>query len=48
MGGFDSVAIQKHPDVEAVNHVITPATRGIVDGAAAVLLGNARAGKKPG
>ena len=49
MGGFDSVAIQKHPEVEAVNHVHHAGnSSGIVDGAAAVLLGNARAGKKAG
>ncbi len=49
MGGFDSVAIQKHPDVEFVNHVHHAGnSSGIVDGAAAVLLGNARAGKKAG
>jgi acetyl-CoA C-acetyltransferase len=47
MGGFDSVAIQKHPEVEFVNHVHHAGnSSGIVDGAAAVLLGNARAGKK--
>jgi acetyl-CoA C-acetyltransferase len=49
MGGFDSVAIQKHPEVETVNHVHHAGnSSGIVDGAAAVLLGNARAGKKAG
>jgi acetyl-CoA C-acetyltransferase len=49
MGGFDSVAIQKHPEIEAVNHVHHAGnSSGIVDGAAAVLLGNARAGKKAG
>ena len=49
MGGFDSVAIQKHPEVESVHHVHHAGnSSGIVDGAAAVLLGNARAGKKAG
>jgi acetyl-CoA C-acetyltransferase len=47
MGGFDSVAIQKHPEVEYVKHVHHAGnSSGIVDGAAAVLLGNSRAGKK--
>jgi acetyl-CoA C-acetyltransferase len=49
MGGFDSVAIQRYPEVESVNHVHHAGnSSGIVDGAAAVLLGNARAGKKAG
>src|ERR1051325_10650106 len=44
MGGFDSVAIQKHPEIESINHVHTPGnSSGIVDGAAAVLIGNAEA-----
>jgi acetyl-CoA C-acetyltransferase len=47
MGGFDSVAIQKHPEVEFVNHVHHAGnSSGIVDGAAAVLLGNSKMGKK--
>ena len=47
MGGFDAVAIQKHPEIESVNHVHHAGnSSGIVDGAAAVLLGNSRAGKK--
>jgi acetyl-CoA C-acetyltransferase len=47
MGGFDAVAIQKHPEIETVNHVHHAGnSSGIVDGAAAVLLGNGRAGKK--
>jgi acetyl-CoA C-acetyltransferase len=47
MGGFDSVAVQKHPEVESVNHVHHAGnSSGIVDGAAAVLLGNSKAGKK--
>ena len=49
LGGFDAVAIQAHPEVESVNHVHHAGnSSGIVDGAAAVLLGNARAGKKAG
>ena len=47
IGGFDSVAIQKHPEVEFVNHVHHAGnSSGIVDGAAAVLLGNSKVGKK--
>jgi acetyl-CoA C-acetyltransferase len=49
MGGFDAVAIQKHPEIEAINHVHHAGnSSGIVDGAAAVLIGNAEAGKKAG
>jgi acetyl-CoA C-acetyltransferase len=45
MGGFDAVAVQKHPELEAINHVHTPGnSSGIVDGAAAVLLGSKEAG----
>jgi acetyl-CoA C-acetyltransferase len=47
MGGFDAVAVQKHPEIEFVNHVHHAGnSSGIVDGAAAVLLGNSKAGKK--
>jgi len=49
MGGFDSVGIQAHPEIEVVNHVHHAGnSSGIVDGAAAVLLGSKRAGKKAG
>jgi acetyl-CoA C-acetyltransferase len=49
MAGFDAVAVQKHPDIEAVNHVHTPGnSSGIVDGAAAVLIGSKEAGKAAG
>jgi len=49
MGGFDGVAIQSHPEIEAVNYVHHAGnSSGIVDGAAAVLLGSADAGKKIG
>ncbi len=47
--GFDDVAIQKYPQVEAINHVHTAGnSSGIVDGSAAVLLGSAEAGQKMG
>jgi acetyl-CoA C-acetyltransferase len=51
-GGFDAVATQAHPDVEYVKHVHHPGnSSGIVDGAAAVLIGSKNAGttlgKKP-
>jgi acetyl-CoA C-acetyltransferase len=49
MAGFDAVAVQRYPEVEYINHVHTPGnSSGIVDGAAAVLIGNAEAGKKAG
>ena len=49
MGGFDAVAIQAHPDVEQVNHVHHAGnSSGIVDGAAAVLLGSKKGGKAMG
>jgi acetyl-CoA C-acetyltransferase len=49
MAGFDAVAVQRYPEVEAVNHVHTPGnSSGIVDGAAAVLIGSAEAGKRAG
>src|SRR5262249_25688902 len=49
MGGFDSVAIQAHPDVESIDPVHHAGnSSGIVDGAAAVLLGSKKAGKKAG
>ncbi|HKX55969.1 MAG TPA: acetyl-CoA C-acetyltransferase, partial [Xanthomonadales bacterium] len=48
-GGFDAVALQRYPEVEAIDHRHTAAnSSGIVDGAAAVLLGNAGAGKRMG
>jgi len=47
--GFNAVAIQRYPEIEALNHVHHPGnSSGIVDGAAAILLGNAQAGKKAG
>lgn len=47
--GFDAVAMQAHPDVERVIHVHHAGnSSGIVDGAAAVLLGTREAGAKKG
>jgi acetyl-CoA C-acetyltransferase len=49
MGGFDAVAIQAHPDVEEVRHVHHAGnSSGIVDGAAAVLMGSKKGGKALG
>ena len=49
LGGFDAVATQRYPEVEEVNHVHHAGnSSGIVDGAAAVLIGNADAGKAAG
>jgi acetyl-CoA C-acetyltransferase len=46
MGGFDAVAVQRYPELEEINHVHHAGnSSGIVDGAAAVLLGSKRAGK---
>lgn len=43
--GFDAVALQKYPEVERINHVHTGGnSSGIVDGAAAVLVGNKEIG----
>jgi acetyl-CoA C-acetyltransferase len=47
--GFDEVALLRYPDVETIHHVHTAGnSSGIVDGAAAVLLGSAEAGEKMG
>jgi acetyl-CoA C-acetyltransferase len=47
--GFDAVAVQKHPEVEQVEHVHHAGnSSGIVDGAAAVLLGSKEAGERLG
>jgi acetyl-CoA C-acetyltransferase len=47
--GFDAVAVQAHPEIEAVNHVHHAGnSSGIVDGAAAVLVGSKGAGDKAG
>ena len=49
MGGFDAVAIYAHPEVERVEHVHHAGnSSGIVDGAAAVLVGSREAGEKAG
>ena len=49
MGGFDAVAIQAHPELESVNHVHHAGnSSGIVDGAAAVLVGSLAAGERIG
>jgi acetyl-CoA C-acetyltransferase len=49
LGGFDAVAIQAHPEVEFVNHVHHAGnSSGIVDGAAAVLVGTKEAGARAG
>jgi acetyl-CoA C-acetyltransferase len=44
--GFDAVALQKYPQLEAIDHVHTGGnSSGIVDGAASVLLGNREFGE---
>ncbi len=49
MGGFDAVGIAAHPEVETVNHMHHAGnSSGIVDGAAAVLMGSQEGGKKLG
>ena len=49
MGGFDAVAIQAHPEIEAIRHVHHAGnSSGIVDGAAAVLIGSRKGGKAAG
>jgi acetyl-CoA C-acetyltransferase len=49
LGGFDAVAIQAHPEIEYVNHVHHAGnSSGIVDGAAAVLVGNKQTGQTAG
>lgn len=47
--GFDALAIQRYPEVDSIEHVHTAASSsGIVDGAGAVLLGSAQAGRRYG
>ena len=49
MPGFDKVAMLKYPHLERVNHIHHAGnSSGIVDGAAAVLIGNKKFGKKYG
>jgi acetyl-CoA C-acetyltransferase len=45
--GFNNVAREKYPKVEQINHIHTPAnSSGIVDGAAAVLIGSKEIGEQ--
>jgi len=47
--GFDGVALLKYPQLEGINHMHHAGnSSGIVDGAAAVLVGNAEAGQRAG
>jgi acetyl-CoA C-acetyltransferase len=47
--GFDAVALQRYPQLERIEHVHHAGnSSGIVDGAAAVLIGNAEVGKRLG
>jgi acetyl-CoA C-acetyltransferase len=47
--GFNAVALQRYPEVECVNHVHHAGnSSGIVDGAAAILLGSREMGKRLG
>jgi len=47
--GFDAVAVQRYPEIERMVHVHHAGnSSGIVDGAAAVLIGNAEVGKQLG
>jgi acetyl-CoA C-acetyltransferase len=49
MYGFDAVAVQSHPEVEKVEHVHHAGnSSGIVDGAAAMLIGSKKAGRRAG
>ncbi|WMX12595.1 MULTISPECIES: acetyl-CoA C-acetyltransferase [unclassified Aureispira] len=49
MGGFDAVAIDRYPEVEAINHVHHAGnSSAIVDGAALTLIGNQLAGERLG
>jgi acetyl-CoA C-acetyltransferase len=47
--GYDAVAIRRYPQVERIRHVHTAGnSSGIVDGSAAVLIGNEKKGKELG
>ena len=47
--GFDAVALQKYPQLESIDHVHHAGnSSGIVDGAAAVLVGSLEAGRRAG
>ncbi len=49
MPGFDKVALMKYPHLERINHIHHAGnSSGIVDGAAAVLIGNAAFGERTG
>jgi acetyl-CoA C-acetyltransferase len=49
MPGFDAIALLKYPEVEKINHVHHAGnSSGIVDGAAAVLVGSKAIGEKYG
>ncbi|MDB5592452.1 acetyl-CoA C-acetyltransferase [Enterovirga sp.] len=49
MGGFEAVAIDAHPEIEALNYIHHAGnSSGIVDGAAAVLIGSREAGVAAG
>jgi acetyl-CoA C-acetyltransferase len=47
--GFDAVALQRYPEIERIDHVHHAGnSSGIVDGAAAILIGTKEAGEKAG
>jgi acetyl-CoA C-acetyltransferase len=47
--GFDAVALQRYPEIERIDHVHHAGnSSGIVDGAAAILIGTREAGEKAG
>jgi acetyl-CoA C-acetyltransferase len=49
MGGFEAVGIQAHPEIEKINYVHHAGnSSGIVDGAAAVLIGSKAGGESMG
>lgn len=49
MPGFDAVALMKYPHLEAINHIHHAGnSSGIVDGSAAILIGNKEFGEKWG
>lgn len=49
MGGFNAVAMERYPEIEQINHIHHAGnSSGIVDGAAAILIGNKRAGRNAG
>lgn len=49
MPGFDKIALMKYPELERVNHIHHAGnSSGIVDGAAALLIGNKEFGEKNG